>query len=274
MPVGDHRPAICQQGVIRVHDALWRAGSARGEGEIDDLVGVVVGRRGIEGEPAAGKRRHVARAVRERIDAPQRRQGCRGGKDVGDARIGPVAGLGKKGRGADPRQQRDDLADRVVLVQRRIADVAVARAGEQDRHGLDPVRQPDRNPLAAFDAGLFEIGGNRVDQRTELAPVEPPLPIAHRESRGPLRRPITQQRIERITPPQPLGIIPPCHPGVVQGQNRVGHSAALQSAATAYCGPARIEAGWPGSLMRCAVSVSLLPSTRNTHRSWSIKLPT
>ena len=41
-----------------------------------------------------------------------------------------------------------------------------------------------------------------------------------------------------------------------------------------YWGPPRIEAGWPGNLMRCEVSVSLLPSTRKTHKSPSMKFPT
>jgi hypothetical protein len=34
-----------------------------------------------------------------------------------------------------------------------------------------------------------------------------------------------------------------------------------------YCGPARIDAGWPGNLMRCPVSVSMVPSTFNTDMS-------
>src|SRR2546425_11045798 len=41
-----------------------------------------------------------------------------------------------------------------------------------------------------------------------------------------------------------------------------------------YCGPDRIDAGCPGNLKRLPVSVSLSPSTFNTDRSWSMKLPT
>ena len=45
-------------------------------------------------------------------------------------------------------------------------------------------------------------------------------------------------------------------------------------ATTPYCGPARIEAGWPGNLMRCPVSVSVAPSTLRTDMSPSMKFPT
>src|SRR5439155_21430405 len=44
--------------------------------------------------------------------------------------------------------------------------------------------------------------------------------------------------------------------------------------AAGYCGPLRIEAGWPGNLMRCPVSVRVVPSTFRTDRSPSMKLPT
>ena len=40
-----------------------------------------------------------------------------------------------------------------------------------------------------------------------------------------------------------------------------------------YCGPPRIEAGWPGSLMR-PMSISRVPLTFNTDMSLSMKLPT
>ena len=41
-----------------------------------------------------------------------------------------------------------------------------------------------------------------------------------------------------------------------------------------YCGPPRIEAGWPDNLRRCPVSVSVVPSTFRIERSASMKLPT
>ena len=40
-----------------------------------------------------------------------------------------------------------------------------------------------------------------------------------------------------------------------------------------YCGPAPIDAGWPGNLMRCPVSVSVVPSTLRTDISPSRKIP-
>ena len=43
--------------------------------------------------------------------------------------------------------------------------------------------------------------------------------------------------------------------------------------ASLYCGPARIEAGCPGNLSFCPVSVSLSPSTFRIETSWSMKLP-
>ena len=59
-------------------------------------------------------------------------------------------------------QQLDHLADGVVAMQRRAADRAVARAGEQRDHALDPARQPHRNALAGLDAAPREIGGQRI----------------------------------------------------------------------------------------------------------------
>jgi hypothetical protein len=46
------------------------------------------------------------------------------------------------------------------------------------------------------------------------------------------------------------------------------------SAGSAYCGPPRIEAGWPGSLKFLPVSVTVSPSTASIDRSESRKLPT
>jgi hypothetical protein len=64
-------------------------------------------------------------------------------EDVGSGSIRSPTGLHEQRAAFDARQKRHDFGHRVVLMQRRVADVAVARAGQQDDNILQPVRQPD-----------------------------------------------------------------------------------------------------------------------------------
>ncbi len=68
--------------------------------------------------------------------------------------VGAITGLGEERRRVGALKEADDLGDGVVLVQRRVADIAVARAGEENDYRLDPVGQPHRNALAALQAGV------------------------------------------------------------------------------------------------------------------------
>jgi hypothetical protein len=77
----------------------------------------------------------------------------------------------------------------------------LARAREQDRDRFDPVWQAHGDPLARFEARFIEIGGDGIDNGAELAPRKPSPRVPHRESLGPARRMVAQQRVERIPTP-------------------------------------------------------------------------
>ena len=71
--------------------------------------------------------------------------------------VGAVAKLRYQCRGAHLVNQRDDLVNRVIAMQRRAADVAVAGAGEQRDRGLDPARQPYGDTITRAYAVAGEV---------------------------------------------------------------------------------------------------------------------
>ncbi len=158
LPVAGDRARIGEQRVVAVHHALGLAGGARGEGEIDDAVGIAVAWRGRRRAEQAGERRSSI-DWRKSIGVAQMRQVAKRRKDVAAIGIGAVARLGDQRRGAGAREQADDVADRVITVQRRAADIAGARAGEQRDHGLDAAGQPDGDALTRPHAARREIVG-------------------------------------------------------------------------------------------------------------------
>ena len=118
--------------------------------------------------PANGGR--VALGVRlQPIDVLECRNVLQSGDQVTFARVGAVAVLHDQRRRAGPLQQLDHLADGVVAMQRRAADRAVARAGEQRHHALDPARQPHRDALARLDAAPRQIRRQRIGGVDKLA---------------------------------------------------------------------------------------------------------
>ena len=144
-PVARHHPRRGEQRVVAVQNALRLAGRAGGEGQIHDLVGIAA--RARLRAPGLAIRRMAQRRPGRRA---RRNAGSRGRpirEDVVPVGIGAVAGLGDQRRGAHAVDQRDDLANRVVAMQRRAADIAVARTGEQRDRGLDPARQPHRDAI-------------------------------------------------------------------------------------------------------------------------------
>ncbi len=118
----------------------------------------------------AGKRRRVARRVRlQPVDVLECRNVLQCGDQVALARVSAVAVLHDQRGRAGPLQQFDDLANRVVAMQRRAADRAVARAGEQRHHSLDPARQPHRDALARLDTAPRQIRRQRIGGVDKLA---------------------------------------------------------------------------------------------------------
>ena len=76
--------------------------------------------------------------------------------------IGAVTGFGDQRGGAHAVDQGDDLANRMAAMQRRAADIAVARAGEQHDGGLHPARQPHGDTLAGPYAVAGQARGHPV----------------------------------------------------------------------------------------------------------------
>ena len=66
-------------------------------------------------------------------------------------------------------------------MQRRRADVAVARAGEQRDDRFNAARQPDRNALALFQPAREKIGGERIGTLDQLLVADAAEAVAHRE---------------------------------------------------------------------------------------------
>ncbi len=106
--------------------------------------------------------------------------------------------------------QFDDLADRVVPVQRGAAHIAVAGAGEQSDDGLDAARQPDRDALAGDEPRPGEIRRQPVGRLDERAIADARREVAHR---GLVRRRLRMAPGERVD-----GLVPPEAGGVVLGE--------------------------------------------------------
>jgi len=58
-------------------------------------------------------------------------------------------------------------------MKRRIADVAVPGACQQDHNGFDPAGEPHGDTVAAAQAEAMQISGNGVDSLVQLMPRKP-----------------------------------------------------------------------------------------------------
>ncbi len=150
---------------------------------------------GIAVASAGATRKHPAQEVATR-------QLCEEVMPIG---VGPVTRLGDQRGGAHPFDQPNDFADRMVAVQRRTADIAVARAGEQGNGGLYSARQPNRDALAWPDAAAGEVGGQPVGGIDQRGIGQPPITVAYRK--GARRRPRlpSGEAIDRLVAPKTGG---------------------------------------------------------------------
>ncbi len=228
-PVADHGAGIGQERVVGMHHALRRTRGAGGEREVADLVRVGVHGRRIDGGLAASRwqRRLVVPVFREAVEPLHLRQALDGGKDVEALAIGAVAGLREQGCTARAFEQRHHVGAGVVLVQRRVAHIAVARAGKHDDCAFDPVGQPDGHPVAAAHARAVQVGRQQVDLGQQRAPREAGAAVAQRKAIRPLQRVLRQQRIERVVAPVAGCVVRARSGWIVQGQQR-RHEAFLQ----------------------------------------------
>ena len=144
IPVRHQIAAIGEQGVVRMHDALRSTRCARGESKIGHLVGITDKRPDLL--PRFCHRiRHCSDGHATGSQAPnpaKARHGGKAGMDIMARRIGAVAVLDEDRSCPNPAEQRQHLVDCVVAVQRRVADITVARAGEKNHKGFEPVRHP------------------------------------------------------------------------------------------------------------------------------------
>ncbi len=220
VPVGHHRAAVGEQRVVRVHHALGHAGGARGEGEVHDLVGI-------------GDRRYFARRTRTgEWRALRSEHGLHVGKRL--RRSDDVFSLRDERRGARALEELHDLGDGVVLVQRRVADVAVPRAGEQRHHALGARGQPHGDALAAPHAGPVQARGQRVDPGEQLAPAEAQARVAQRVRPRSLGGVPLQQRVEGVLAPRARGVMARRLLRVEQGEEGV-HAASGRTSLDRAC---------------------------------------
>ena len=188
------------------------------------------------GRPVERRSRQIGERPLRRPARPARRSAGNRGRParrkivVGPVGIGAVAGLRDQRGGAHPVDQRDDLVDRVVAVQRRAADIAVARAGQQRDRGLDPARQPYRDALAGPHAVARKTGREPVGGGDQRRVAQPAMPVADREGVGRLRA-LPRRRARRAS--RCPTIRPPCRRPV--SGRRAGSAAARSSSALRSC---------------------------------------
>ncbi len=210
MPVLDHRAAVREQGVVRMHHALRHARRAGGEGEVDDLVRVGIRRyRGRDRRIGSGEGQGLGMRSADRVHHLHEIQLARLRRDVVAARVRPIAGLHHQRRGAAALEQHDDLGDGVVLVQRRRADVAVARTGEQGDHAFGAGGQPHGDALPGAHARAMQVLGHRIDPRQQPGPGEAHAGIPQGEGVRPLRGVTREQRMERVAAPDARLVVAP-----------------------------------------------------------------
>ncbi len=175
-PVAHHRAPVGEQRIVRVHHPFGRAGGAGSEREVSNLVRIQIGREARRLRQPRRRERMALRIGRllaarlQAVDTAHARKRGRLGEDVAPRGVGAVAGLRHQRRALDAREQLQHFAGGVVLVQRRIAHIAVARAGKQDDDRLRPARQPHRDALAALDAGAVQILGHAVHPCEQTRP--------------------------------------------------------------------------------------------------------
>jgi len=180
-PVARHHSRRGEQGVVAVHHPLRLSGRSGGERQVHHLVRIAADRflRGRAANLAERYRRSVG--GRHPIDPAQEvaiRELC---KQVIPVGVGAVAGLGDQHSGAHAVHQGNNFADRVVAMQRRAADIAIARAGEQRDGSLRAARQPHSNTLPGWDATAGEARGQPVSGLHQRGVGEPPMTVAQRK---------------------------------------------------------------------------------------------
>ena len=207
-PVLHDRPCIREHRVVRMHDAFRLPGRARREGEVNDAIGIggarknalVDARDGAEANGLIAFRSNLGQRV-EPVDFLQSRQAAEHREDVVLAGIRTVTGLRKQSSGARALEQRDDLLDCVIAMQRCVADISHARAGEEHERGFDPARKPDRNAIAGAHTCLVEVLRQGIDPLQRGSERQARLRIAQGETVGSPCRRCREQAIERVRAP-------------------------------------------------------------------------
>ena len=184
---------VGQQRVVRVHDAFRRAGRARCEGEIDDLVGIVVS-AGVVERPR--QRRGQAAGV---VGRPERRahrlQQRRRGRSCARRRPSPAA---RRGRAACRRlsscRSRRTCSSGAATDCRRSRCASTRGTRRPLRRGSAARPRRDRRARGRRE----EVGGHGIDPELQRAPGQLLAAVAQRRIASAARARARQQRVERV----------------------------------------------------------------------------
>ena len=216
-PIAHHLARIRHQCVLGMHHAFGRAGRSRGESEIGDLVGI--SDRLFARGSRPGK-------IRQHIHASERARRAKSGVQLGAIPRAGERRLGNQGAGLQIRDTLCDLRSRIGAVERGVARVALARAGEEREDRFEAVREPDRDAVPAGEPLRGEFRGDAVGPREGLGPSQAMTAVPQRGCLRPLASVAGEQRIERIGLPQPLGVIAPRGGRMVEREKRTHCSSA------------------------------------------------
>src|SRR5262249_48306164 len=153
-------PGIGEQGIIRVQHAFRNTRRSGRKGQTYDLVRIRIQRLVADDLPlrirkrddlSPGGRLRAARSTvwRDMINTAYDFDSLCGSKDIGAFSVRTVTWLREERRSVYALQQLDHTDDRVVLMQRSVADVTVARARQINHANFRAARQEDRHTRAA-----------------------------------------------------------------------------------------------------------------------------
>ena len=137
----------------------------------------------------------------ETVDFFQLRQTADRRENVVLVGIRPVSRLPEERHRTGALQKRNDLAARVVAMERRVAHIAHARARQKDERRFHSAGKPDRNTIPRANAGLVQVLGDGINPMQSITERQPTVGVSKRETLGRRLGPSAQQHVERVSLP-------------------------------------------------------------------------